>query len=242
MGFGYLTIGYLLSSVLYLTAQALGVGSLASLAGFALMFWGLTTLQKYEITFSFARWSSAVCAVLSVYDLIVDTSVLFHFDLPILSAAVKSAFLWTGFVCEIALLVAALYAVRRLAAGVGLPSLSAAAFRDTVFVGMYAALYILCNLPLFEGIRPYLILSMQLFNLVVIILVLLLFLQCTKNICREGDEEVTPKRSRFGFVNRMADAYEKTHDRMTDQARADGEAFMRRREEKRKQKKNRKKK
>ena len=48
MGFGYLLLGYLISFLIYLTVQALGVGSLALLAGYLLMLYGLATLCKYH--------------------------------------------------------------------------------------------------------------------------------------------------------------------------------------------------
>ncbi len=241
MGFGYLTIGYLLASLLYLTAQALGVGSLASIAGYGLMFYALTTLCRYHKAFLPARWLSLACAVLSIYDIFVDASAIFLFDLPILQETVRQAMHWSGFCTEILLLLATLWGVRALSAVVGLGKLSAAALRDMIFVGLYAVLYLLCNLPLFVDLRPYLVLSMQLCNLAVIVFVLLLFLQCTKNICPAGDEEVTPRRSRFDWVNRISDAYDRTHERMTEQARADGEEFQRRRAEKKRKKEERKK-
>ncbi len=241
MGFGYLTIGYLTASLLYLTAQALGVGSLASIAGYALMFYGLSTLHRYHKAFLPARFLALACAVLSVYDVIVDAAELFLFDLPILQEPIQLAMHWSGFCTEILLLLATLWAVRALSTLVGLGSLSAAALRDMIFVGLYAVLYLLCNLPLFVSARSYLVLSMQLCQLAVIVFVLLLFLQCTKNICPAGDEEVTPRRSRFSFVNRLTDAYDRTHERMTEQARADGAEFQRRREEKKRQRELRKK-
>ena len=61
---------------------------------------------------------------------------------------------------------------------------------------------------------------------------LVLLLQCAKNICAEGDEEVAPKRSRFGWINRIGDAYSRVHDELNEKSHADGEAFMQRRMQK----------
>ncbi len=98
-------------------------------------------------------------------------------------------------------------------------------------------LYISQNLGLSDAVKGYVVLFTNLFNLIWIIFNLVLLLGCTKGICQAGDEEITPKRSRFEWVNRIGDAYEKTHEKMNEQARADGEAFMRRRQEKKKKKK-----
>jgi len=61
---------------------------------------------------------------------------------------------------------------------------------------------------------------------------LILLLQCAKNICAEGDEEVAPRPSRFGWINRIGDAYNRVHDELNEKSHADGEAFMQRKMEK----------
>ena len=55
MGFGFLFLGYLLTFVLYLTANRLGVGAFALLLGYLLMFLGILKLEKYEKRFGFAK-------------------------------------------------------------------------------------------------------------------------------------------------------------------------------------------
>ncbi len=237
MGFGYLLLGYLITFVIYLTVQALNVGSLATLLGYALMCYGLFSLNRYDSAFTIAKWMAVARLCLVPYAVLTDASSLFLFDLPILGGVWEAAVRWIGFCVEIILLFAMLYGIRMLADSIELKKLSGAALRNTLFVGAYALLYLVWNLPFAEGIRPYLTFSVQLMNLAVIFVNVLLLLQCTKNICREGDEEVTPKRSRFEWINRMGDAYEKAHTKLNEQAKADGEAFMRQRVEKKKNKK-----
>ena len=237
MGFGYLLLGYLITFVIYLTVQALGIGSLATLLGYAMMCYGLFSLNRYHNAFAIAKWTAVVRLCLVPYAVLTDASSLFLFNLPILGGVWESVVQWIGFCVEIVFLLAMLYAVRMLADSIELKKLSNAALRNTLFVGAYAILYLVWNLPFAELIRPYLTFSVQLMNLAVIFFNILLLLQCTKSICREGDEEVTPKRSRFEWINRMGEAYEKAHTKLNEQAKADGEAFMRRREEKKKNKK-----
>ena len=237
MGFGYVLIGYLVTFVIYLTVQALNVGSLATLLGYALMCYGLWGLNRYHVAFSIAKWAGVARLCLVPYAVLSDASSMFLFDLPVLGETWSNAVHLCGFCLEIVFLFAMLYAIRMLADAVELPKLSRAALRNTLFVGAYAVLYLVWCLPFAEGIRPYLTFSIQLLNLAVIFLNLLLLVQCTKSICSEGDEEVTPKRSRFEWINRMGDAYESAHSKLNEQAKADGEAFMRRRREKKNQKK-----
>jgi hypothetical protein len=80
--------------------------------------------------------------------------------------------------------------------------------------------------------------SLGLFNFAYIISGILLLLRCTKNICAEGDEEVAPKPSRFAWVNRINESYNKTMDKLKANSRADGDAFWHNHMEKKSQNNN----
>ncbi len=241
MGFGLLTVGYLLVSVLHLTAQAIGLGGFASLAGYALIFYALSKLVSYQRTFLYAKWLSVAALIPALYDCVCNVADLLLLELPIMAEPWVSIFKWSDFLLDIVFLFAVLYAIRMLGVEVGLKSTAVAALRDTLVVGLYAALYIVWNFPLPEAARPYLTMSVQVFEFLVMLLMLLLFIQCAKNICPEGDEEVAPKRSRFEWVNRIGDAYDRTQTRLREQSKADGAEFMRRRHEKKREKQQQKK-
>lgn len=237
MGFGILLVGYLITFVIWLTVQAINVGSLALLLGYGLMFYALSMLSRYHGAFAFARWMAAIQLIPSLWFLVTDASKLFGFTLPpIWADHVNSAFTGAAFALEILFLLSMLYAIRALADSIGLKSISMSVVRNMIFVIAHAVLSVATDLPFLAGIKPYLTASRFLVELVTIVSIALLLLGCAKSICREGDEEVAHTPSRFGWVNRMTDAYERTHKRLNDQARADGEAFMRRRREKLEQK------
>jgi hypothetical protein len=136
---------------------------------------------------------------------------------------------------------AMLYGIRMLADGIGLKNTVAATLRNSIFVLVYAVLYLCGSLPIGEAIKPYLTLSVTLVNLVFVVCNLALLLSCMKNICREGDEEIEPKRSRFAWVNRMSDVYDNSRKKLNEQMREEGEAMRLRRMGKKKNKKNKKK-
>ena len=96
------------------------------------------------------------------------------------------------------------------------------------------------NLSFAASFRQYLTFSTVLFNIAWLALNLLLIVSCAKNICPAGDEEVTPRRSRFEWINRMGDAYEESHTKLREQARHDGEELRRRHEERKHRKKKKK--
>ena len=237
MGFGLLFIGYLLAFLLYLTVQALGFGSLALLGGYALMLYALSKLTRFEPTFAYAKWMLPALLLTGVYRLLFDLSTFFMWSIPIVEGTFLSVAGWVEFFAVAIFQFSLLYGIRTLAMNVELRSIAAASMRDSVVYGIYACLYVLCNVSFAEGIRKYLTMSTVLFNILWVALILILIVSCAKNICPAGDEEVTPRRSKFEWINRIADTYEQSQKRMRDQARADGEAFRRRHEERKNRKK-----
>lgn len=242
MGFGLLTVGYLLISVLHFTAEALGIGGFALLAGYALLFYALCKLESYQRAFAYAKWLSAVAMLPALYESVCNVVDLLLLDLPLFGEPVATVFLWADFLLEMTFLFAVLYGIRVLGVEVGLKSTAVSAVRDAFFVGIYAALYIVWNFPLPAHIRPYLTMSVQVFEFLIILLMVLLFIQCAKNICPAGDEEVAPRRSRFEWVNRIGDAYDRTHTRLKERSKKDGADFALRRHEKKLEKQQKKKK
>ena len=237
MGFGILFIGYLLAFLLYLTVQALGFGSLALLGGYAIMFYALCKLSRYESTFLYAKWTLPLLFLTGVYHLLLDLSGLLLWKSAFLEGTFLTVANWITFLATAVFQFALLYGIRVLAMNVELRSLAAASMRDSVVYGIYACLYLVGNLSFAESFRKYLTLSTVIFNILWVALILILIVSCAKNICPAGDEEVTPRRSRFAWLNRIADAYEESQKRMRNQAREDGEALRRRHEERKKRKK-----
>ena len=231
MGFGYLLLGYLISFFLYMTVQALGVGSLALLVGYAMMFYGLYLLRRFHSAFAAAKWLLIPLLVTAVYRVVEDIDTLFMLGLPIPSA-LKETVNWGAFILLIVFQLAMLYGIRMLADSIELKKISVATVRNSIFVGVYGMLYLCGSLSLGEAIKPYLTLSVTLLNLVFVVCNLALLVSCMKNICREGEEEIEPKQSRFAWVNRMNDTYESSRKNLKEQMRSEGEALRQRRMEK----------
>lgn len=236
MGFGYVFFGYLIAFLLSMTASALGFGSLALLLGLALMLMGLQKLCRYHRAFGLAKWLTLPLFILSLYWLLCDIDTMLLLALPIASEAVRTVADWLDLGLTVLFQLSLLYAIRMLSDSIELKKLSRAALRNTLFVGIYAMLRLAQNLSIPEAARAYIILAANVFEILWIICVCFLLLSCMKNIGSEGEDEKAPSRSRIGWINRINDAYERTHDRLNEQARADGEEFMRRRREKKKKK------
>ncbi|MBQ9131950.1 MAG: hypothetical protein IJX62_05725 [Clostridia bacterium] len=233
MGFGYLLIGYLVTFVLHVTTQALGLGPLGLLVGYGVMYMGLSKLNPFQRAFSIARWTLIPLTCVSLCHLAVAFADVFLLDLPF-RAPILLAVEWSNFALLIFFNMSMLYGIRMIARDVELPRIATAAVRNTLFVGAYAILYLLGQSPALE---PYLVLPAVLTQIVWVACNLFLILTCAKDICPEGEEEITPKRYRWEFLNKIGDAYERTRQRSIDRTTREAEEAIRRRNERLAQKK-----
>ena len=128
---------------------------------------------------------------------------------------------------------AMLYGIAMLAREVELAHIATKAIRNAIFVGLYAILQGVVNLPLPEAARNYLALPLVILDLVWIVCNLLLLVSCAKNICPAGDEDQPAKPYRIGFLNRIGDAYDQNRQRAIDTTKREAEDYLRRRQEKR---------
>lgn len=241
MGFGYLFLGHLIAFLLSMTAGALGFGSLALILGYLLLLLGLIRLSKFHSSFGIAKWCLLPMLILSLYRLISDAASLFLLQIPFLGGAVGTVVEWAELALTVFFQLALLFGIRMLADSVELKKLSAAALRNTLFVGIYAMLTLAEHLSLSEAVAPYVILSANVFHFAWIICILWLLLSCMKNIGIAGEDEESETPRGPAWLRRINETYERTHSRLNEQARADGEEMMRRRQEKKKNKTKKKK-
>lgn len=243
MGFGYLLIGYLISYVLSLTVSGLGFGGLALLLGYAVMLMGLRELEHFEPMFAWSKWLLIPMAAFAVFDTATALDKLFLWQLPIFSEAIVSICNIASFALSMIFHFALLSAIRTISTSVGIASMAVSAVRNTVFIGMYAVVTCVANLPLelSEDVTNILSFAALLLNIVWVACNLLLLLACNKNICRKGDEEQTPRRSRLKWFNKIDDIYEKNKQNTIDSTREYAEEVLRRRQAEREKKKKRKK-
>ena len=243
MGFGYLLIGYLITFVIYITVNSLGIGGLALLLGYGVMFYALNTLTLYQRAFIYAKWVQVPLAVTALYSIAESLAELLFIKIPMVTPTTAAVMDWITFLLMVFFNVAMLYGIRVLAQEVGLKHIALKAVRNTVFVGLYAVLMLVAKLPLLsEGAKAYLTLPIVMLDVVWVVLNLLLLVSCAKNICPAGDEDQPPKRSRFAWVNRIGDTYEKNRQKAIDSTTREAEEVLRRRRELREQNNNSKKK
>ena len=235
MGFGYLLLGYLTTFLLKMLASALGVGSLALLVGYFLMWTGLRTLRLYCHSFEWAQWVLYPMMATAGFGLFGDLAKLFLWN-PSFLAGASAVIAWVDFALIMVYHAALLSAIREIGEQVELTKVSAAAIRNSIIVLLYAVLYLLYFIPgLFpDTVRGYLTLSMTLLNVAWIFCNLWLLLNCTKDIVAQGQEDPEPKRYKWEFLNRMGDQFEENMKKAADSNRDAIEEHLRKKQEKKK--------
>ena len=239
MGFGYVFLGYLTSFVLALTVKALGFGGLAILVGYLLMFYGLLQLNLYQRAFVWAKWLLIPLMLTAVVDLLTDLAELFVWELSFLTPVILTVVEWSTFVLLMLFHFALLYGLRVIGNDVGLKSIAMKAVRNNLFVALYGVLYVVAKLlpDLSQQVQAYFSVPLTLIQVVYLACNLLLLINCTKDICPAGEEDLPPKRSRFEVINRIGDAYEKNQQKAINRTLEEAEERMRRRQAGRNKKK-----
>ena len=234
MGFGYLLLGYLTTFLLKMLAAALGVGSLALLIGYSLMWTGLRTLRLYCRSFVWAEWTLYPMMASALLGLVCDLSDLFLWSIPGLSG-ISAVMAWVDFILIMIYHAALLSAIREIGEQVEHKRISVSAIRNSVIVLLYAVVNMLYFIPgLFpDAARGYLTLSMTLLNVAWIFCNLWLLLNCTKDIVAQGQEDPQPKRYKWEFLNRMGDQFEENMKKAADSNREAIEEHLRKKKERR---------
>ena len=202
MGFGLLLCAYFL-----FTFMSVGVGDYAFLPyllGAVVTVFAVDKLKAYNPRFKYLYPVAALYAVLSVYGLVTVVASLALWDMPILDGVLATVASWAQFIAEISFAVLALWASAEVAASVGLDKHRTRAWRNVVFVGMWAvAQILLLAIPsLAAAGNQALTKVLILYQLVVYLLNCICFYSCFSSICPQGEEFGKPsKPSRFKFVN-----------------------------------------
>ncbi|MBE6602368.1 MAG: hypothetical protein E7637_07705 [Ruminococcaceae bacterium] len=245
MGFGFLLIGYLVCYVLSMTMERLGVGGVAYLLGYLLMFRGILELIRYQRAFQTAKYVLYPLLLTSCYSLLVSLDTLFLWNVDLFNGQAVQIVWWIDFVLMICFRLSVLLGIRLLARDVELSHIVTKAIRNMVFVGMYGILYVFSQMPSdsIGNVGNYMELPVWLLGLAVIACDLFLLLSCNKNICPEGEEDQPMRQSRFAFINRLNETYDRNRERSIENAKQDAKDLLQRRQaakEKRQQKKKKK--
>ena len=225
MGFGILFVGYILSFFVSLV----NYGYIIRLAGYALMAIALIKIREYGREFTYPLIGSLILTAYGIYDVIYQGAGLLSIKLPDVMQNAAGVMSIVNIVLIVAFNLALLWAIYSITRRLELFKQRNAAVRNAIFIVLYFILNVLGMGPLKsnEIYTKYFGLPTLLLQLAWIILVAILIFSCYMYICPEGDEDMPRHRSKFDFVNKMADE----SDRRMEQAGRDTQEYIKKKQQ-----------
>ncbi len=223
MGFGLLLCAYFL-----LTFMSVAIGDFVFLTyvlGAMVTLSAVAKLKDYNPRFAYLYPPALLYCLIALYYLVITLADVFLWDLPLRTEAATTVVSIAQFVAEVSYAVIALWASAELAASVGLAKHRTRAWRNVVFVGIFAVAQILLwTIPaLATAGNQALLKVLTLYQLVVYLFVAFHFYTCFSSICPQGEEFGKPsKPSRFKFINSINQKL----DEKNEQARLEYEQRM----------------
>ena len=207
MGFGTLFAFYIVSFILSFNPY----GSFFRLIGYLGMLMGLWELQQYQKSFLYAVYTTPAMAVVAAYQVCVSLDTSLGIPVSFVSDKLTQIMDYAGAVTILLFHAALFYAIWNIAREIGLPAIMQSSLRDAILMGLYYTMYLIAALPFgwVEVYRQYAAVIVVLFPLVWGFVNTALIWSCYKNICKEGDEEVPIRISRFAFVNKIRQEMER---------------------------------
>lgn len=222
MGFGLLFIGYFVAT--FMTFNPLG--SIFRLLGYGIILISLLKLQKYHRAFQLSG--------LATIGMLLVSGAFIYTDLTGVGKNVVGYIEQGASFIFLSLL---LYAIMKISKETGVKKLSDSSIRNFIFIAFYTLVCVVELLPfsVIEKVRGELRIISLILYFSCILLNMILFGQCYANICDEKDVEMTRKPSRFAWVNRFHEEF----DRREEKAKAETEAYRKEKLEKRNKRKKR---
>ena len=205
MGFGWLFIGYFMATLMSINS----FGFLFWLVGYAIVLIAARKLMAYHTDFRYLCWGSMlmllVCTVSTasaVTTFLYDQMIL---DTRIFSECVDVVIGIVKMVCDLVFHMSLFLPIRAIAKETEVEKISIATVRNAIFLIVFELLYIVTSLPIpalasfSASFRAVSVLG----YVICLILNVILIGSCYARICDPSDLDMTPKPSRFAFVNRM---------------------------------------
>ncbi len=184
MGFGWLIVGYFMTSVVSLYSPL----SFAMLAGYPMMILALWKLAPYQRHFRTALRVSVFSLPFAIYYAIYSFGTLGMGTLPIFGEPLWSVVEWMYFAYTFALVVLMLTAITALCRELYLVKLQGNAMRNIILIAFTYATDLFGRLPFLGSVQSMFALIALFMRLIIIFLNIYLFYGCYRYIAPEGEE------------------------------------------------------
>ena len=229
MGFGILFIGYVLTFLM----KIIPYGYVFEIVGLLIMLYAFTKLSEYERTFKYPFFASFLLVALAIY----NTCIMFGLS------ALDNIFYASFYppiktVCDAVFHALLFVAVARIAKDTEVNKIQTAAYRNMIIYGLYFVLQMLISVPFFAKGEAGKIVGMcgNILWLSWVVLDSIMIFSAYMNICDENDGDMSAKPSRFAFINKMREEFDKKESK----ARKADMEYIQKKAEKRKEKRRKK--
>lgn len=189
MGFGYVLVGYFFANIMGTVHSVFGF---AQLVGYPLMLVGFRKLAAYQRGFLKCFYLSFAALPFSVYRTYLSL-IAFGVPFPEPLAGFAAAVDWIYFAFFLLLEGLWLLSVGALSAELSFPKTQSAAYRNMIFVGLYALIYLVTGLPFVAQTQAskYFVVPFLLLRTAALFLNLWLLYLCYRNICPAEEEQLS---------------------------------------------------
>ncbi|MBE6620664.1 MAG: hypothetical protein E7625_04810 [Ruminococcaceae bacterium] len=206
MGWGLLFFGYFLEYILGLNSL---FAPFVHVIAYAMMYAGLSGLQRYCKRFRYAKWCAIALAILSVWRTFAQAETALGITFGFVVKEITTVVSWLDFAGSIIFHVALAFAVKEIAQRLSVSKNAVRAVRNLVLVLLYGVLFVVHALIPTEQVAlvvyPPLVLSRVAFAICNCVLLY----SCYMRIVPAGGGEDAPRApSRFGAINRMRRAFD----------------------------------
>ena len=217
MGFGLLFIGYFIAFLMSVNS----FGWAFQIVGFYIIFLALQKLAEYKHSIKKCLVPLVVMTLCQVYMGVVSLGMMM--DGTGVFAVMKLIYgMWVSTLDNAIFLAASLifhlfllHAIKELATDVGDSGIAKWASRNRLFVSFYVLLDVVSILfPSTSPIKFSLYRIVMLISILYPILMLYMLYRCYAGICAPEDADMTPRPSRFAFINKSRAMSEKNEQEM----------------------------
>lgn len=230
MGFGLLFLGYFATTMTTIPLARLlpiDLSGVAKLLGYILIVFGAKKLSEYNSSFKTLTVSSALMALVSLFEAVVDVSV-FLVDNQISSAALLKSLCvvnergildYVAFGGVIIFVATLCLAIKQIAQETGIKKIEISATRNFVFYCILFTVQAISFMPFgwVETYKPVFVAALLIIELLCWLLNLYMLFSCYAKICDSSDVEMKQKPSKFAFVNEKREAREAERQKVLDE-------------------------
>ena len=206
MGWGLLFFGYFLEYILGLNSL---FAPFVHVIAYAMMYAGLSGLQRYCKSFCYARWCAVALAILAIWRTFAQIEPALGITFGFVTKEITTAVSWMDLAGSLVFHVFLALAVKEIAQRLSVTKNAVRSVRNLVLVLLYGALFIVHSVIPTETVSlivyPPLVLARVAFAICNCILLYSCYMRIIPANARE-DEPRAP--SRFALVNRMRRAFD----------------------------------